>query len=108
MPWWGMSRRFYMVVFHSKGSCQVGRLSVTRELRACARWWNYVPDLWIVGTEESAKALSKRLRQHMHEQEDQIFICEIRRESDMAGWLPAEAWDWLLTEGLLVPRSPVA
>lgn len=66
--------------------------SLFEELRASPNWWNYLPNMWLIVTSESAGELWSRLGPHITE-DDRALLIEVRNDS--AGWLPQEAWQWI-------------
>ena len=65
------------------------------ELQASSSWWHYLESTWLISTSQSANELYDRLRRHLG-QGDSILV--IQAGTDMEGWLPKEAWDWIQRE----------
>ncbi len=65
------------------------------ELQASATWWHFLESTWLIATSEGASELYDRLRMHL-DQGDSILI--IQAGTDMQGWLPKEAWEWIERE----------
>lgn len=69
------------------------------QLKASEGWWHYLDSTWLIATQEDANQLYNRLAPHL-DREDSILI--IQAATDMQGWLPKEAWDWIGRELLSV------
>ncbi len=65
------------------------------ELQASPSWWHYLESTWLIATSESASELYNRLRGHL-DGGDRLLI--IQAGTDMQGWLPKEAWEWIERE----------
>jgi hypothetical protein len=57
-------------------------------------YWHYLERLWLVKTDESTKEWSNRLRTHIDESTDHIFVAEVDIKN-YNGWLPKKAWGWI-------------
>lgn len=64
-------------------------------LQASPSWWHYLESTWLIATSENANELYNRLRIYL-DQGDSILI--IQAGTDMQGWLPKEAWEWVQRE----------
>jgi hypothetical protein len=65
------------------------------ELQASPGWWHFLEATWLIATSQSANELYDRLRVHL-DGSDSILI--IQAGTDMQGWLPKEAWEWIQRE----------
>ena len=65
------------------------------ELEASSSWWHYLESTWLIATLESANELYNHLRKHL-DGGDRLLI--IQAGTDMQGWLPKEAWEWIERE----------
>ena len=61
-------------------------------LKTQTSWSHYLPDIWMVSTEASAKELSDQLTDYLFD-EDRLLVVEL--VSGYAGWLPRKAWNWI-------------
>lgn len=62
------------------------------EIKNSPKWWHYLPNTWIIISEEDAIAWQRKLVP-LTVVGDNLLIIEVRRNS--GGWLPKEAWDWI-------------
>jgi len=69
------------------------------ELEVSPSWWHYLESTWLIATSESANELYDRLRVYL-DHGDSILI--IQAGTQMQGWLPKEAWEWIERELLNV------
>lgn len=61
-------------------------------LKNSPNWWHYLESTWLIYTPETADQLSKRLLNHIDEN-DRLLVINATRPH--AGWLPQDAWDWI-------------
>jgi hypothetical protein len=62
------------------------------EIKKANKWWHYLPNSWIIITDQSILDWHKRLIPKTY-QGDQILIIQVKHNS--GGVLPKEAWDWI-------------
>ena len=64
-------------------------------IQSLGAWMHYMDTLWIISTNEFtlASEVFGRLHPHMDQEEDYVFVAEV--PSNVNGWLPPEAWDWI-------------
>ena len=56
--------------------------------------WHYIENTWIVNTSwDNADALSTKLRPYIN---DNYRLLVVKITSEHQGWLPTDAWKWLL------------
>jgi hypothetical protein len=65
------------------------------ELEASSSWWHYLASTWLIATSESANELYNRLQKNL-DRGDRLLI--IQAGTDMQGWLPKKAWEWIERE----------
>lgn len=65
------------------------------ELQRSRNWAHYIKNTWLISTLETIDQLNARLRQHLID-EDLLIIMKV--EGEHAGWMPKEAWDWIVDE----------
>lgn len=63
------------------------------QLEALPDWWHYLESTWLVATEQNANQLYNLMRPHLDQEKDDILI--IQAGTDMQGWLPKDAWEWI-------------
>ncbi len=73
-----------------------------RDLVKLLAWWHYFQNTWIADTPHNADEFTKRLYPHLNKT-DRLLVIEIDPNNSQ-GWLPEEAWNWLLQRR--VPRLP--
>lgn len=58
-------------------------------------WWHYLDSTWIIKSSNlTANEIYEKLKQYVNESGgDHIFITDLG--TDMQGWLPTDAWNWL-------------
>ena len=57
-----------------------------------AKWWNYLPGVYIVQTDLSVKDVTSRV--HKHAGNTSFLVSEIDLSASN-GWLPDRAWKWI-------------
>jgi hypothetical protein len=57
-------------------------------------WWHYLDHTWMVKTTEKPSEMVDRLRPHINEVSDSLFIVKID-PYEYNGWLPAKAYEWI-------------
>ena len=62
------------------------------QLRASPGWWHYLGSTWLIATQENANQLYNRLSPHL-DTKDSILV--IQAGTEMQGWLPQDAWEWI-------------
>ena len=77
-------------------------IGLFEQLQASGGWWHYLDSTWLIATQDDANQLYRRLKPHIDEQEDSILI--IQAGTDMQGWLPKDAWEWIHRELLGLPE----
>lgn len=70
------------------------------QLEASPAWWHYLDSTWLVATQEDANQLCDRLAPHL-DKEDSILV--IQAGTEMQGWLPEDAWKWIMRNLLGLP-----
>jgi len=63
------------------------------ELRKSIAWCNYLEKTWLIGTNESYDQLNARLAVHLTAND---YWLVVRITYQYTGWLPKEAWDWIV------------
>lgn len=66
------------------------------ELRSSPAWWNHLERTWLIGTSENAQQLQARIARHLTANDLWLIV---RITYDYWGWLPKEAWDWIIDTG---------
>jgi len=57
-------------------------------------WWHYLDSVWIVKTrDKDADNCFEALKPHI-DGNDRLLICDVTN-SDVNGWLPSKAWEWI-------------
>jgi hypothetical protein len=56
-------------------------------------WWHYLDSTWLVLTALTPHAAAERLRQTLDDS-DSLLVLDITGDA-FAGWLEADAWDWI-------------
>ena len=55
-------------------------------------WWNHIPGVFLVVSEQSAAAIGKALRRYT--KEARLLVVEINTDQS-DGWLPETGWKWI-------------
>jgi len=67
---------------------------INRELQRSPNWSHWLNNTWLISTNEVADVLYARMRGNFLET-DRLLIAPLEAQSEFAGWLPQEAWDWI-------------
>lgn len=62
-------------------------------LKSASTWWHYLDSTWLVKTEDTPTMWLNKLKPHIHEVSDSLFIVEIN--NNYQGWLPEKAYEWI-------------
>ncbi len=62
------------------------------EIRMASKWWHYLPNTWIIISEQTPTNWQTRLLSKTYIG-DFFLIIQIKPYSD--GFLPKDAWDWI-------------
>ena len=65
---------------------------LSEELQRSPSWWHYLESTWLIATSEDVNQLYNRLRIHL-DVNDSILV--IQAGTDVQGWLPEEAHEWI-------------
>lgn len=69
-----------------------GYKGLFEELKQSPSWSHYINATWLVVTTESPSELWKRIKPHLHE-DDNVLIIEVA--PNYQGWLPKRTWEWM-------------
>jgi hypothetical protein len=86
----------YLVAYRVSDTARLVRLAQT--LQQCRAWWNDIPNLWVVCTDETVDQLYARCTQALslnNHGGDLLWVRQLAPHQAQNGWLPAGAWDWL-------------
>lgn len=67
---------------------------VIAELKASTNWCKPLLSTWLISTNETANALSARVKSKM-DANDYLLVIEVR--ANYQGWLHNSYWDWIRT-----------
>jgi hypothetical protein len=68
--------------------------AIDRELQRLPNWSHWINNTWLIATNEVADVLYTRLRGSFLDT-DRLLIAPLDAQSEFAGWLPQQAWDWI-------------
>lgn len=86
--------RIYMMTYTLQPWLLRDTTVIDRELQRLPNWSHWMNNTWLISTDEVADVLYARLRDKFLET-DRLLIAPLDAQSDFAGWLPQEAWDWI-------------
>lgn len=75
--------------------------SLYEAIKTLGTWWHYLPSTWIVVSTRTPAEAWVLLKPHIQEKPDFMFIGTL--QSGYSGWLPKDAWEWLKTNGGIIP-----
>lgn len=81
-----------MIALGRKGMVEDNSLLITT-IKTAQRWWNYLPNVWIIDTKRNVEEWTSRLNKNNIN--DTNFIIVDITNSARQGWLPRKAWEWL-------------
>ena len=90
----GKQPRIYMVTYTLQPWLLRDTTAIDRELQRLPNWSHWMNNTWLISTDEVADVLYARLQGKFLET-DRLLIASLDAQSDFAGWLPQEAWDWI-------------
>lgn len=94
--------KIYLISYDFKNPTSVEQEDFYAQLKKFGAWWHFIEGTWLVATELNAKAIYERLQQYLNDDVN-LFIADLG--SDVSGWLPKKAWDWIDRQQV---REPVA
>ena len=80
------------VVSYSIANAQV-RMGLEKVLDELEAWWRYIPNTWLVVTDQSPDDIMERVETFLSGP-DRILIMEVT-PTNRAGWMPQDGWAWL-------------
>ena len=90
----GKQPRIYMVTYTLQPWLLRDTTAIDRELQRLPNWSHWMHNTWLISTDEVADVLYARLQGKFLET-DRLLIASLDAQSNFAGWLPQEAWDWI-------------
>lgn len=78
------------------------RVAETIQSPPTQSWWHYMDNTWIVQTYETANQLYDRIHE-CFVQPDSVLVVQLNRSTQVQGWLPKEAWNWLSERKAIEP-----
>ena len=74
--------------------------SLYNEIKKLGHWWHYIKNTWIVRTNIDLNECTRNLHNRIDDN-DRLLIIDITN-IEMNGWLPEEAWRWIVTQRQLL------
>jgi hypothetical protein len=63
-------------------------------LQGMGKWRHFLESTWLIATDETPAEIWRRIAT-MIDANDRLLIIEVR--DDRNGWLPKDAWDWIIS-----------
>lgn len=98
-----MSERFFLISvdWDHPDLDAAGFRAFIRDGKLCTKWWNHIPTLFIVCSDESAETIAERLRPFTRSAS--LLVMGVN-PSNSEGSLTDRGWDWIRrASGELVP-----
>lgn len=84
--------KIYLVTYDFREPTEKQLEDFYGELKNSSAWWHFIEGTWLIRTNEDAKTIYARLKPYINVNVN-LLVLDVG--TDMAGWLPKKAWDWI-------------